>query len=42
MRHLQIVKYVQPRYAINTVLFPRFMSKSGNAKSGSGSGDKKG
>ncbi|KAH8364179.1 hypothetical protein KR084_003467 [Drosophila pseudotakahashii] len=33
MRHLQILKYVQPRYAINTLLSQRFMSKSGNAKS---------
>ncbi|XP_016967120.1 uncharacterized protein LOC108035880 isoform X2 [Drosophila biarmipes] len=41
MRHLQIAKYLQPRYAISTVLSPRFMSKAGNAKSsGSGSGDK--
>ncbi|EDW99939.2 uncharacterized protein LOC6535005 [Drosophila yakuba] len=41
MRHLQILKYITPRYAINTAFTQRLMSKSDGKSSGTGSKDAK-
>nr|ABM88322.1 mitochondrial cytochrome c oxidase subunit 6A isoform 2 [Drosophila simulans] len=41
MRHLQLMKYVNPRFAINTIITQRLMSKSDGKSSGTGSKDAK-